>query len=60
MNTQAPETRMPDTSARRPYVAPRLTVYGAAAVLTQDPQQSRPRALSDTDEVRILFLGDNA
>jgi hypothetical protein len=60
MTTSTAETRASDTASRRPYVTPRLTVYGAAAVLTRDPQQSRPRELSGTEDVRILFLGDNA
>lgn len=60
MSTPAPVPAEPVTVARRAYEPPRLTVYGAATVLTKDPQ-SRPSALSGSgDAVRILFLGDNA
>lgn len=59
MNTSPPAVSSPQ--ARRPYVAPKLTVYGPATVLTQDPQ-SRPRETTPSGgtDVRILFLGDNA
>ncbi len=60
MNKPLPATPASEPTPRRQYVAPVLTVYGPAAVLTRDPQQSRPTGLgSGTETVRILFLGDN-
>ena len=52
---------MSQAAPRRPYMAPALTVYGPATVLTQDPQ-SRPRETTPSGNtgVRIFFLGDNA
>lgn len=45
---------------RRPYERPRLTVYGPAKTLTQDPQ-SAPRSVgSGAVDATVLFLGDNA